>query len=408
MLSILHIMLIFILITMIGYILSMNKEYKILNFRVKFTLGGILLFLGKEYTPAKEKPIRKEMHVLFIVVAFLGIILFYLFFLPIIINMVKSFIEFIYGYTSQPPQPTLIPIPFLLQYKELAVYLIIAIAIGVIVHELSHAIVALREGVKIRSWGIGMLFLFPIAFVELDEEQFTKASPRSKINIATAGIFSNAVVSLTAFTLLLIISNILPSLGVISTAIVVNNVDCSICNTTLCPAQQINISNGDIIVAIDNLRIYTPNDVEKTLANKKIGDAISLKICNNNECNEKRVVLNAINMKIYSEKGLEIPCLGISMAQTMIFEKNGLFYRYPAIENLIMHLNFIFIVNFSLYVLNAIPFVISDGSIFIKALSEILTPLKLISSKKILDLFNITILIIAIVISSYVFLRFTP
>ncbi len=402
----LYVMLLFIAITTVGYLFSMNREYRISKFRIKFALGGILLFIGRERTPKKVKPLRRELHIVFMAIAFLGIALFYIFFLPIIINMIKSFIEFVSGYTTLPPQPTLIPLPLLFHYRELIVYLITAIAIAVVVHETSHAIVALREGVKIRSWGVGILFLFPIAFVELDEEQFTKASPRTKINIAAAGIFSNAIVSLISFIIIFILSSMLPFLGGVSTAVIVTKVDCSICNVSLCPAQLIGINVSDIIVAIDGNRIHSIDDVEKILGNRSVGSPLLITVCNDNGCVDRVVTLNAINVRVYSEKGVKIPCLGITMTQTLVFEKNGVFLRYPIIEDLLTHLNFIFIVNFSLYVLNAIPFIISDGSIFIGALSSIFQPLRILTSRKLLDLINIAILVVAIAISSYIFLGF--
>ncbi|MEM4052612.1 MAG: hypothetical protein QW646_02520, partial [Ignisphaera sp.] len=115
MLDLLYIVLIFIVVTTIGYLLSMNREYRISKFKIKFTLGGVLLFIGGERVPKRVKPLRRELHIAFIAVALLGIALFYLFFLPIIINMIKSFIEFVSGYSASPPQPTLVPLPLLFQ-----------------------------------------------------------------------------------------------------------------------------------------------------------------------------------------------------------------------------------------------------------------------------------------------------
>lgn len=404
--DVLHIMMLFVAITTVGYLLSMNRDYVISRFRIKFTLGGILLFIGKERQPKKAKPIGRGLHIIFIAVALLGIFFFYAVFLPVIINMVKSFIEFVSGYSALPPQPTLVPLPLLFQYRELVAYLVSGIAIGVVVHEISHAIVALREGIRIRSWGVGMLFLFPIAFVELDEEQFSKASPRAKINIAAAGIFSNAIVSLLSLTALFVLSTMLPHLGSVSTAVMVTNVDCGICNASLCPAQLMGLKVGDIIAAVDGNRVYSASDVEAHLKNKSVGGQLTITVCSSNSCANRTAALNVRNARVYSEKGVEVPCLGVGMAQVMVFERNGVLLRYSAVENLLTHLNFIFIVNFSLYVLNAIPFIISDGSIFMGALSSVFHPLKVVTSRRLIDIINIAILVVAIAVSSYIFLRF--
>ncbi|MCS7111094.1 MAG: hypothetical protein NZ912_02480, partial [Ignisphaera sp.] len=131
--DVLHIMMLFVAITTVGYLLSMNRDYVISRFRIKFTLGGILLFIGKEHQPKKAEPIGRGLHIIFIAVALLGIFFFYAVFLPVIINMVKSFIEFVSGYSALPPQPTLVPLPLLFQYRELVAYLVSGITIGVVV-----------------------------------------------------------------------------------------------------------------------------------------------------------------------------------------------------------------------------------------------------------------------------------
>lgn len=400
-------MLLFTVITTVGYLLSMKREDTLSKYRIRFVVGGVLFFIGKELQPRRVKPVGRGLYTVLIAVALLGIAFFYAVFLPTIVNMIRSFIEFISGRAASPPQPTLVPVPLLFQYEELIAYLVTAIAIGVVVHEASHAIVALREGVKVRSWGIGMVFLFPLAFVELDEDQFSRASPRTRISIATAGVFSNAIVSLISLTTLLIISAVLPHIGGASTAVMISRVDCSVCDASPCPAQLIGLSAGNIIAAVDGARVYSVREIELLLRNKSIGSQLTIMVCSSSGCRDTIVLLNARNARIYREEGLEVPCLGVSMTQVLVFERDGVILHYPAVENLLTHLNFIFIVNFSLYVLNSIPFIVSDGSIFVAALSSIFHPLKALTSRKLIDIINIAILVIAIAVSSYIFLGFT-
>ncbi|MEM3444238.1 MAG: hypothetical protein QXP04_05085, partial [Candidatus Nanoarchaeia archaeon] len=53
---------------------------------------------------------------------------------------------------------------------------IISIFILIIVHEISHAIVALNEKIKVKSLGFGLFIFLPIAFTEVDERQMLKES----------------------------------------------------------------------------------------------------------------------------------------------------------------------------------------------------------------------------------------
>ncbi len=103
----------------------------------------------------------------------------------------------------------------------------VALIIALVAHELSHAVLARVEGIKVNSLGL-MLMPVPIgAFAEIDEEELfgtksegttsdiigpvetkapgegkRKASPRQFINILGAGVIANFVVAFVAFFLL--------------------------------------------------------------------------------------------------------------------------------------------------------------------------------------------------------------
>lgn len=81
-------------------------------------------------------------------------------------------------------------------------YGILALAVAIIVHELSHGIMA-RYG-KIKVNALGLLFLvFPIgAFVEPDEEELKKASIKKRSKIFAAGPASNIILAIICIFLL--------------------------------------------------------------------------------------------------------------------------------------------------------------------------------------------------------------
>jgi membrane-associated protease RseP (regulator of RpoE activity) len=80
-------------------------------------------------------------------------------------------------------------------------YWIVGVAVTVIVHELSHAIVARLEGFDIKSIGYGFLAVIPIGFVEpegdrslengIAEAGWTGGDWKSRIKVLCAGSFAN-------------------------------------------------------------------------------------------------------------------------------------------------------------------------------------------------------------------------
>lgn len=85
-------------------------------------------------------------------------------------------------------------------------YGIISIVIIAVVHELSHGIISLVEGVKLKSTGVGLFLIFPIAFVEPDESSLKKTSRLSRLRVFCAGSFANI---LTALLFAYLASNLL-------------------------------------------------------------------------------------------------------------------------------------------------------------------------------------------------------
>ena len=99
------------------------------------------------------------------------------------------------------PEPTpaqepvnLLAIPGVNDFLPLsaAVYIVIALLIGAIAHEFAHAVAMRAEDVRIEEFGIGCLFLVPMAaYVKPDDEAFENASVRSRTRILAAGAYAN-------------------------------------------------------------------------------------------------------------------------------------------------------------------------------------------------------------------------
>ena len=75
-------------------------------------------------------------------------------------------------------------------------YGILALAVGVAVHEIGHGIMSRVAGMKIKSMGL-LLFIFPVgAFVEPDEEALVKADKKVRTGVYAAGPATNILLAL--------------------------------------------------------------------------------------------------------------------------------------------------------------------------------------------------------------------
>ncbi len=80
---------------------------------------------------------------------------------------------------------------------------IVSIFIILVVHEFSHAIVARREDIRVKSMGYGFFGPLPLGFAEPDEKQIQKAASIKKTRIFAAGSWSNILTGVLMLILLI-------------------------------------------------------------------------------------------------------------------------------------------------------------------------------------------------------------
>lgn len=146
---------------------------------------------------------------------------------------------------------------------KIALLFILPILIVLIPHEIAHAVMAHREGVKIESSGVFIVLVFFGGFVELVREQIEKANLKSKIRIFLNGSAVNAVFSVF-FVALYFLSPAIVSIGYTNpSGVLVTNVYDDY------PADIVGIARGDVITNIGAynsstgyITYYDINDVE--------------------------------------------------------------------------------------------------------------------------------------------------
>jgi len=147
-------------------------------------------------------------------------------------------------------------------------YGIIAIAVGIVLHELSHGVVARSQGIGVKSLGI-LWCVVPVgAFVEQDDAQMLAASRRKRDRVAAAGVLANFAITLLFFALLsgLIASSVAPNANGVS----VNYVQSGT------PAANASLVAGDLITAVNGSATPTAQEFQAALAKTTPNETISL------------------------------------------------------------------------------------------------------------------------------------
>jgi len=166
-----------------------------------------------------------------------------------------------YRLITTPPKPSplthprnVLLIPGINQYIPV-VWGLIGLIVTLVVHEFSHGILCRVEGVKVKAMGI-LLALLPIGgFAEPDEKELMdnkKTDRMQRIRIFSAGVISNFIVALIAFSVFFYL------LGFISPLIVVRAVNEN------SPAYGI-VQEGDVILSINNIEVKRIDDVSRAL-----------------------------------------------------------------------------------------------------------------------------------------------
>ena len=161
----------------------------------------------------------------------------------------------------------------------------IAIFIGIVIHELSHGVIARAVDIPVRSSGV-MLFLFlPIgAFVEVDDTKLDSTSFKKSGRIIAAGSGSNIVVGLISLLLLVGVVNTMEPVadGIPVSQIVVDS-----------PANIAGLLPGDIVTHFNNIPVTDPDSFSQNLDSLSPGDSIVLTIQRQLVISDYEIVLSS-------------------------------------------------------------------------------------------------------------------
>ncbi len=147
-------------------------------------------------------------------------------------------------------------------------YGLVAIVIGIVIHELFHGIVARSQNIGVKSVGILWLVVPVGAFVEQDDAQMLAATRRARDRVAAAGIFANFLVSLVAFLLLILLisTSVHPAVSGVEIAGILSGT----------PANTVGLQAGDLITQLNGTPTTTVASLTNILDASHPGQSISL------------------------------------------------------------------------------------------------------------------------------------
>ncbi len=219
-------------------------------------------------------------------------------------------------------------------------YGLIGLAVVMIVHELSHGIVARAEGLPLKSVGLVLLAVIPGAFVEPDEEELEKAPLRARLRVYGAGSLANVATAFIAVLIInLAISPILQPSGILVSGVLEDG-----------PAYGL-LQKGDVITAMDGVQIQKIDEFIDFMNKTKPGQVVTLTVLRDG----KEL---SVNLKLGAhpedpEKGY----IGIYPAQN-VTSKVGLDWL---ILPLFFAFYWIYVLNIGIGLMNLFPLVPLDG-----------------------------------------------
>jgi membrane-associated protease RseP (regulator of RpoE activity) len=162
--------------------------------------------------------------------------------LIVIVLCIEAVLAFGIGAARAPTPTEALGLPGINPFIPLG-YGLVAIVIGIVVHELFHGIVARSQNIGVKSVGVLWLVVPVGAFVEQDDAQMQAASRRARDRVGAAGVLANFLLAAVTFLLLALllttsVQPVAPGVGVVLVA-------------PGTPAAGVGLHAGDIITQLN-------------------------------------------------------------------------------------------------------------------------------------------------------------
>ncbi|MGA7861238.1 MAG: site-2 protease family protein [Thermoplasmata archaeon] len=168
--------------------------------------------------------------------------------LIVVLLLIEGVLAFGLGAARAPTPSEALGLPGINPFIPLG-YGLVAIIIGIVIHELFHGIVARSQNIGVKSVGILWLVIPVGAFVEQDDTQMQAASRRSRDRVGAAGVLANFLIALVTFLVLALVITtsvqpVAPGVGIVE---IVGGA----------PAAGLGLHTGDIVTQLNGTATTT-------------------------------------------------------------------------------------------------------------------------------------------------------
>lgn len=157
--------------------------------------------------------------------------------------------------------------------SHLSYYLLTLLVCGIL-HEMGHAIAAVRENVRVNGFGLFLLILYPGAYVDLSSEHLQVVSPLRQLRIYCAGVWHNFVIVIFALVVIFILPILLIPFYSTGSAVVITQV-----SENSAVSGPRGLAVGDPVTSISGCRVTDIEDwhacVTHSIKEESIGHCLS-------------------------------------------------------------------------------------------------------------------------------------
>jgi membrane-associated protease RseP (regulator of RpoE activity) len=254
-------------------------------------------------------------------------------------------------------------------------YFLISVILVVFIHEAAHGIIALTEGISIKSAGMLLLAVFPGGFVEIEDEKINGLKTDSKLKIFSAGASANVLFGLLIFLTLFTLFIQTPS-GIVVMDVVEGG-----------PLDLAGIKRWDVICALNGTPIHDYRDLADFMSGVKPGEKVLVATSRGNF-----TILTVLSPE---DGGKAI--IGIMLPSLLYYPSRlGLGFFWDIQIYLI--LNWLFLISINVAIFNMLPIPALDGDKFLQCLLQGFSERSMLI-KKFFNIFSIFLIAVNMALS---------
>lgn len=223
-------------------------------------------------------------------------------------------------------------------------FFIFAVIVVVLPHELAHGIVARLEDIPVLSTGVVAFLVLFGAFVEPDEKEFEKSSLLARLRMLSAGSSTNLVTALLAS--LLLVGVFSAPAGVLISRVIPD---------TPLAESGFGVQQWDVIKAINNTNIQSYVQYSELM--KDVGPDVTVTVTILHENQKQNITLITVPNPQNGSKGM----IGFEVSFIPDYRPSYLGLDQYNDVNLHLTLFWVYLVAFSIAVVNMLPLYPFDG-----------------------------------------------